>query len=103
MLSGSVFSSRPNKRNNPNALFTSLVHQLTTKIDAYANDLGLLIERDPTLVAKSIREQFQELLIRPLQKLQSDGKEIKQLVLIVALVDSAPACGVCGHGCPIHW
>ncbi|KAF5356219.1 hypothetical protein D9756_004324 [Leucocoprinus leucothites] len=69
-LAASVFFSRPNRRQDHKRLFPSLSYQIATKCEPFAEIVDLRIRKDPTLITKAIHEQFQELLVRPLQQLQ---------------------------------
>lgn len=86
-LGAAFFFSRPNERNDPDRLFTSISYQIAIKSDSYGNLLDHRIGKDPTLVTKSITEQFQELLVKPLRQLGTHGANIEGLVIIIDGID----------------
>ncbi|KAF5360625.1 hypothetical protein D9756_004617 [Leucocoprinus leucothites] len=73
-LAASIFFSRPNRRQDHNRLFTSISYQIATNWKPFADIVDLRIREDPTLVTKTMREQFLKLLVNPLQQLQSEGR-----------------------------
>ncbi|KAF5360624.1 hypothetical protein D9756_004614 [Leucocoprinus leucothites] len=87
-LAASIFFSRPNRRQDHNRLFTSISYQVATKWKPFAEVVDLRIREDPTLVTKAIREQFRELLVRPMQQLRSEwGGSVQGRVIIVDGLD----------------
>ncbi|KAF9441882.1 hypothetical protein P691DRAFT_811901 [Macrolepiota fuliginosa MF-IS2] len=93
-LGAALFFSRSvgsNKRNDPHRLFPSLAYQIATKYDAYGDILDRRIQKNPTLVTKSIKEQFQELLVKPLSQLGVDAAGVFEGLVIV--IDGLDECG----------
>lgn len=64
-LGATLFFSRPNKRNNPNRVFTTIAYQLAVRVSDYREYLRLQLEADPNLLEKSMREQFRRLIKIP--------------------------------------
>ncbi|KAF9444061.1 hypothetical protein P691DRAFT_637331, partial [Macrolepiota fuliginosa MF-IS2] len=96
-LGVAIFFSRPNERDDPHRLFPSLSYQIATKSKPYGDILGHRIRNDPTLVAKSVKEQFQELLVKPLSQLGADvGGDVGGLVVIIDGLDE------CDKGPQMH-
>ncbi|KAF9447121.1 hypothetical protein P691DRAFT_802941 [Macrolepiota fuliginosa MF-IS2] len=99
-LGAALFFSRSvglNKRDDPHRLFTSLSYQIATKSKPFGDILNHNIQNDPTLVTKSIREQFQELLVKPLSQLELDtAGGVEGLVIIIDGLDE------CGGGPEMH-
>lgn len=86
-LGAAFFFSRPNERDNSNSLFTSISYQIATKSELYGDILNHKILKDPTLVTKSITEQFRELLVKPLQHPRTDMADVGEWVIIVDGLD----------------
>lgn len=86
-LGAALFFSRPNRRDDPNTLFTSLSYQVATRSRLYGDILDREIWNDPTLVKKSIVRQFQELLVKPLQELRVRGENMEERVIIIDGLD----------------
>jgi hypothetical protein len=61
----SVFVSRPNKRNDPNRIFTTIAYQLAVHIDAYRNYIVERLTANPYLLNKNIQIQFQVFITEP--------------------------------------
>ncbi|KAF9448409.1 hypothetical protein P691DRAFT_759930 [Macrolepiota fuliginosa MF-IS2] len=97
MLGAALFFSRPNERDDPHRLFPSLSYQIATKSKSYGDILDHRIRNDPTLVMKSVREQFQELLVKPLSQLGANvGGDVEGLVIIIDGLDE------CDKGPQVH-
>ncbi|KAF9441929.1 hypothetical protein P691DRAFT_850195 [Macrolepiota fuliginosa MF-IS2] len=93
-LGAALFFSRsvgPNKRDDPRCLFPSLAYQIATKSKPFGDILDKRIRDDPTLVKKSMREQFQELLVKPLSRLRSGAAGVVEGLVIV--IDGLDECG----------
>lgn len=86
-LAAAFFFSRPNIRDDPACLFTSISYQIATKSELYNKILDRGIRNDPTLVKKAIRRQFHELLVNPLQELGEGGEMMKGRVVIIDGLD----------------
>lgn len=86
-LGAAVFLSRSERRDDPNLLITSLAYQLAVKQASYGNILDHKIQRDPTLLKKSIPQQFHDLIVSPLQDLQARGEEVVECVIIIDGLD----------------
>ncbi|KAF9441681.1 hypothetical protein P691DRAFT_766009 [Macrolepiota fuliginosa MF-IS2] len=93
-LGAAIFFSRsvgPNKRDDPHRLFPSLAYQVATKSKPFGDILDNYIQDDPTLVTKSIREQFQELLVKPLSQLGADAAGVVEGLVVI--IDGLDECG----------
>ncbi|KAF9451813.1 hypothetical protein P691DRAFT_637383, partial [Macrolepiota fuliginosa MF-IS2] len=86
-LGASFFFSRSDERGNAHCFFTSISYQLAMKDDRYGDLLDRRIRRDPTLVGKSVRHQFRDLLEAPIQELNRKGTELAECVVIVDGLD----------------
>ncbi|KAF9450119.1 hypothetical protein P691DRAFT_701940 [Macrolepiota fuliginosa MF-IS2] len=89
-LGAAVFLSRPNGRNDPDRFFTSISYQLAIRVESYGDHLDHRIQRNPTIITKSIAEQFQELLVNPISQLRAEGVDIGEWLIII---DGLDECG----------
>ena len=64
----SIFFSRPNKRDDPNRVFTSIAYQLATKCSSIADILDRQILNDPAILNAVRPTQFEELIVKPLRQ-----------------------------------
>ncbi|KAF9445233.1 hypothetical protein P691DRAFT_762687 [Macrolepiota fuliginosa MF-IS2] len=93
-LGAALFFSRsvgPNKRDDPHRLFPSLAYQVATKSKQFGDILDNRIQDDPTLVTKSMREQFQELLVKPLSQLEPGAAGVVEGLIVI--IDGLDECG----------
>ncbi|KAF9441295.1 hypothetical protein P691DRAFT_739799 [Macrolepiota fuliginosa MF-IS2] len=93
-LGAALFLSRSvglNQRDDPCRLFPSLAYQIATKSKPFGDILDNCIQDDPTLVTKSIREQFQELLVKPLSQLEADAAGVVEGLVVI--IDGLDECG----------
>jgi len=67
-LCASIFFSRPNKRDDPNRVFTSVAYQLATKCSSIADTLDRQILNDPAILNAARPVQFEELIVKPLRQ-----------------------------------
>ncbi|KAF9440808.1 hypothetical protein P691DRAFT_767216 [Macrolepiota fuliginosa MF-IS2] len=86
-LAAAFFFSRPNQRDNPQYLFTSISYQWASKHKPYAEILKSTIHDDPTIVNKELHHQFHHLFISPLQELATKGEGISKCVIIIDGLD----------------
>ncbi|KAJ3563256.1 hypothetical protein NP233_g9056 [Leucocoprinus birnbaumii] len=68
-LAASLFFSRPNHRNDPNRIFTSITYQLVLRCPPLGNILDRIIISNPTILTAALPIQFQELIVKPLLQL----------------------------------
>ncbi|KAF9443929.1 hypothetical protein P691DRAFT_808132 [Macrolepiota fuliginosa MF-IS2] len=86
-LAAAFFFSRPNQRDNPQRLFTSISYQWASKRKTYAEILKSTIHDDPTIVNKELHHQFHHLFVSPLQELAAKGEGISERVVIIDGLD----------------
>ncbi|KAF5350127.1 hypothetical protein D9756_009127 [Leucocoprinus leucothites] len=86
-LAAAFFFSRPNARDDPNRLFTTIAYQLATNNKPYRDILDSLLHDDPSLVTKSIPQQFQYLIVGPLHQLVARGHAFGKKVIIIDGLD----------------
>lgn len=86
-LGAAFFFSRPNSRNDANRLFTSIAYQLATNHEQYRITLDTLLLNDPSLVTKAIPQQFQHLIVTPLQEVAAQGCAFERKVIIIDGLD----------------
>ncbi|EKM76386.1 hypothetical protein AGABI1DRAFT_131469 [Agaricus bisporus var. burnettii JB137-S8] len=89
-LGAAVFLSQSSEDQDSRCLFTSITYQIAIKCDTFSSIVDYRIRKDPTLVDKSITEQFRELLIKPLQELGE--KERARLDGWVIIIDGLDEC-----------
>ncbi|KAJ3561674.1 hypothetical protein NP233_g10051 [Leucocoprinus birnbaumii] len=65
-LAASLFFSRPNRRNDPIRIFTSIIYQLVLKFPELADILDQMVLSNPTILTAALPRQFEELVIKPL-------------------------------------
>ncbi|KAF9443936.1 hypothetical protein P691DRAFT_375768 [Macrolepiota fuliginosa MF-IS2] len=86
-LVAAFFFSRPNQRDNPQHLFTSISYQWASRHKSYAGILKSTIHDDPTIVEKELHHQFHHLFVSPLQELAAKGEDISERVVIIDGLD----------------
>ncbi|KAF9443943.1 hypothetical protein P691DRAFT_374804 [Macrolepiota fuliginosa MF-IS2] len=92
-LVAAFFFSRPNQRDNPQRLFTSISYQWAMKRKPYAEILKSTIHDDPTIVDKELRHQFDHLFVSPLRELAAKGEGISERVVIIDGLDECADVG----------
>jgi type II secretory pathway predicted ATPase ExeA len=84
-LGGSFFFKRgEGDRGNASRFFTTITAQLVAKIPALLSFVSEAIEADPSLTGKSVKQQFEKLLLRPLSKVRG---QMPRLVIIIDALD----------------
>ncbi|KAF9453176.1 hypothetical protein P691DRAFT_820334 [Macrolepiota fuliginosa MF-IS2] len=86
-LAAAFFFSRPNQRDDPQRLFTSISYQRASKHKPYAEILKSTIHDDPTIVNKELPHQFRRLFVSPLQELIANGEDIPERVITIDGLD----------------
>ncbi|KAF5346093.1 hypothetical protein D9756_010814 [Leucocoprinus leucothites] len=86
-LGAAFFFSRSNGHNDPKYLFTSIAYQLATRNLTYATILDDQLRRDPTIVTKSIGQQFHQLIVAPLKEMTYQGHGMDDLLVVVDGLD----------------
>ena len=86
-LCASIFFSRPNKRNNPDRVFTSIAYQLAVKFPPIGDILDREILKDPTILTAARPVQFEELLAKPLRQVNSQDAPVEGWVVILDGLD----------------
>lgn len=87
LLGASFFFKRgEGDRGNAKKLFSTITRQLLTSIPQLTPGVRKAIEDDPDITAKSLKEQFDNLLLQPLFSLeQSDHRTFTMVIVIDAL------------------
>lgn len=86
-LGGSFFFKRgEGDRGNSSRFFTTITAQLVVKIPALLSFVSEAIEADPSLTGKSMKEQFEKLLLQPLSKV------LDQMPRLVIVIDALDEC-----------
>ncbi|KXN83014.1 hypothetical protein AN958_01949 [Leucoagaricus sp. SymC.cos] len=87
-LAASIFLSRPNQRNNPNYILPSIAYQIATKLNSFAAVLDEIIRKDPTVLTRTLNQQFYRLLVEPFQRPQiAEMLHAEEHVVIIDGVD----------------
>ena len=86
-LGASFFFSRTQHVDDPLRFFTTIAHQLSTKIDEYRNALDLKIQHNPALLTKGIDAQFRELIIEPFMELAERNVDMEDKMVIIDGLD----------------
>ncbi|KAI9834042.1 MAG: hypothetical protein M1819_003327 [Sarea resinae] len=87
-LAGSFFFKRgEGDRGNAARFFTTIATQLTIQVPSLSPFIGNAIDADPTISEKSLKEQFQKLILRPLSKMQNVASQASRLVIVVDALD----------------
>ncbi|KAJ3573778.1 hypothetical protein NP233_g2200 [Leucocoprinus birnbaumii] len=93
VLGASFFFSRPNYRDDPSRFFTSLAYQLAVKYPEFGDFLDRKIYLDPTIVTKSLRYQFFELIVFPIRALKQEGKLLPEVAIFIDGLDECKGQG----------
>jgi hypothetical protein len=97
-LGASCFISRPNHRNDPDGVIPTLAYQLAVKHSAYKRIISHKLAHDPTILRKTRRVQFEELLIDPFRIIMTqDGSATQKPLLII--IDGLDECESQGAQC----
>ncbi|KAJ3572231.1 hypothetical protein NP233_g3217 [Leucocoprinus birnbaumii] len=83
LLGGVFFFSRPNHRSDPDVVIPTLVYQLALLFPDYRQIISRRLSEDPTLLSRSRRSQFKELIIDPLLALPSH----KRILIVIDGLD----------------
>ena len=83
----SIFFSRPNKRDDPNRVFTSIAYQLATKCTSIADILDSQILNDSTILNAVRPVQFKDLIVKPLRQVTPQSLPFEEWVIILDGLD----------------
>ncbi|KXX73876.1 Vegetative incompatibility protein HET-E-1 [Madurella mycetomatis] len=88
-LGGSFFFKRGEQdRGGAALLFTTLAAQLAAKEPVLAGHIRAAIDADPTIITgKALREQFEKLILKPMEKLKGNTGDAKKMVLVIDALD----------------
>lgn len=86
-LGATFFFSRPNERDDPNRFLPTISYQLAMKHEGYRRIIGITMHNNPSLVAKSIRQQFHDLFVVPLRQLEAENNQFEKKVIIIDGLD----------------
>jgi hypothetical protein len=88
-LAASFFFKRgEGDRGNASRFFTTIARQLFVRIPLLSSIISEAIEADPGLTGKSIKDQFERLILQPLSKLPAQ----KQTLRLVMVIDALDEC-----------
>lgn len=75
-LGATFFFSQPDRIDDPHRLFPTIAYQLATRNPSFAALVEDKLLHDRTLVSKSMKTQFRELIVAPLRILEANGVDI---------------------------
>lgn len=84
-LGVALFLSKPNRRSDPARVFPSLAYQLAIRNTAYKNYVSGLISQDPSILRKSMAQQFSRLISEPFSSAEFSYDHQTRLILIDGL------------------
>jgi len=82
-----LFFSHTQHVDDPLWFFTTIAHQLSTKIDEYRKALDPRIQRNPALLTKGLDAQFRELIIEPFLELAGKNVDMEDKMVIIDGLD----------------
>lgn len=92
-LGASFFFKRDEgDRANAKKFFPTLTRQLMLRISELRSGVQKALDHDPDLASKSLREQFEKLLLQPLLNLDELGRQPQTAVIVIDALDE------CEHG-----
>jgi hypothetical protein len=87
-LAASFFFKRgEGNRGNCARFFSTVAVQLALREPAYAAGLRSSLSQDPSLTSKSLREQWDKLVMEPLSRVPLQQRRVKTLVIVVDALD----------------
>ncbi|KAH0538628.1 hypothetical protein FGG08_004765, partial [Glutinoglossum americanum] len=87
-LGASFFYKRgEGDRGHATLFFTTIAAQLVHKLPSLALHVRNAIEADPAISGKTLKEQFEKLILRPLDKVHSDPQDFLKIVIVVDALD----------------
>ncbi|KAK3990707.1 vegetative incompatibility protein HET-E-1 [Cladorrhinum sp. PSN332] len=88
LLGASFFFKRGERdRSNAALLFTTIATQLAVKEPGLASYIRAAIEADPSVTRKVLKEQFEKLILKPLENLRGHSDGTKTIVLVIDALD----------------
>lgn len=87
-LGASFFFKRgEGDRGNAKKFFPTLTRQLVFRIPELRSSVQKALDHDPDIVSKSLREQFEKLLLQPLLNLDQLGRQPQTAVMVIDALD----------------
>jgi hypothetical protein len=88
LLGASLFFKRgEGDRGKAALLFTTIAAQLVAKEPDLAPHVTAAMEGDPSVTTKALREQFENLILKPLGNLKGGTGDIRTIVLVIDALD----------------
>ncbi|KAK0739040.1 hypothetical protein B0T21DRAFT_307466 [Apiosordaria backusii] len=88
LLGASFFFKRGERdRSNAALLFTTIATQLIVKEPGLATHIRAAIEADPSVTRKMLKEQFDKLILKPLENLRGSLDDSKTIALVIDALD----------------
>jgi hypothetical protein len=89
-LAAAFFFSRANHWNQPEKFLPTVAYQLCTKSVFYRKAVEMAIDRDPFILRSSIRAQFKQLLVKPLEGMCAEEREA--IMDTIVIIDGLDEC-----------
>ncbi|KAF5855181.1 hypothetical protein ETB97_009747, partial [Aspergillus alliaceus] len=88
ILGASFFFKRgEGNRGSAKRLFATIAWQLLAKFPELAASIKTALNNDPDITVKSLKEQFDKLVLNPLRDLEEKGQRDERIVLIIDALD----------------
>lgn len=87
------FKKGESNRGNCNRFFTTVAYQIALKEFSFAAELRQSLDREPDLMNKSLREQWEKLILEPLSLIPPSQRKSQTLVLVVDALDECDEDG----------
>ncbi|CEO59702.1 hypothetical protein PMG11_04369 [Penicillium brasilianum] len=87
-LGASFFFKRGEEdRGNAKKIFPTLIKQLMLRISGLKSGVQKALDHDPEIATKSLKEQFEQLLLQPLLNLNQLGRHPQTAVIVIDALD----------------
>lgn len=87
-LGASFFFKRSEgDRGNAKKFFPTLIRQLTLRVSGLRSAVQKTLDYDPDIASKSLREQFEKLLLQPLLNLNQLGQQPQTAMMVIDALD----------------
>lgn len=84
---GYFFKRGEEDQGNAKKFFPTLIRQLMLRISELRSGVQDTIHNDPDIASKSLREQFEKLLLQPLLNLDQLGRQPQAIVIVIDALD----------------
>lgn len=81
------FKKGEGDRGNAGRFFTTVVHQLVQRIPILQPEVQRALVDEPTITEKSLKNQFEKLILRPLERLNQVALPSRRLIVVIDALD----------------